>query len=129
MDRLGLIHYSLGLAFEHLEHLVSELTQEQADWMPPGKANPIGALYWHIAAYCDQVVHDWCMPPFLQITIEEWWAARLGGQELVMGQPPLRHSAERGLNCAEIIGHIVDAGNGKCSARVARRDNLTTFIK
>jgi hypothetical protein len=93
MDTVELIHYSLGLAFEHLEHLVKALTQEQADWVPPGKANPVGALYWHIIGYCDQVVHEWCMEPFVDLTIEEWFGAKLAKRELDMGQTPLRHSA------------------------------------
>jgi hypothetical protein len=93
MNTVGLIHYSLGLAFEHLEHLVSDLTQEQADWLPPGNANPIGSLYWHILAYNDQVVHEWGMAPFKQISIEDWFEAKLAKRELGMGQTPLRYSA------------------------------------
>jgi hypothetical protein len=59
MRTVELIHYSLGVAFENLEHVVKDLTQEQADWLPPGKANSIGALYWHTIGYCDQAVHEW----------------------------------------------------------------------
>ena len=70
MDTVGLIHHTMGFAFQLLEQVVSDLTQEQTDWMPPGNANPIGALYWHTVAYCDQLVHEWGM-----------------------GQAPLRHSA------------------------------------
>jgi hypothetical protein len=90
MNTVELVHFSLGRAFEHLEQLVSDLTQEQADWLPPGRANSIGALYWHIIGYVDQLVHEWCMPPFAQIAIEEWFEAR---RDLEMGQVPLRHSA------------------------------------
>ena len=61
MNNVELIHFSLGFAFEVLEGLVSDLTQEQADWMPPGKAIPIGSLYWHIIKYVDYIVHDWGM--------------------------------------------------------------------
>jgi hypothetical protein len=93
MNKVELIHYSLGFAFEVLDGLVSDLTQEQADWLPPGNANPIGALYWHIVAYVDQYAHEWCMAPFKPITIEKWFEARSAGRELGMGQPPLRHRA------------------------------------
>ena len=55
MNNVELIHFSLGFAFEVLEGLVSDLTQEQADWMPPGNAIPIGALYWHTISTFD---HD-----------------------------------------------------------------------
>jgi hypothetical protein len=93
MNAVGLTHYSLGLAFEHLEHIVSDLSQEQADWLPPGNANPIGSLYWHIIGYCDQAVHEWCMEPFVDLTIEEWFEAKHAKRDLDMGQAPLRHSA------------------------------------
>lgn len=71
MNSVELIQYSLGFAFDILEQLVSDLTQEQADWQPPGNVNPIGALYWHIIGYVDEIVHDWGM-----------------------GQPPLKQSAD-----------------------------------
>jgi len=93
MNRVELIQFSLALAFEHLDHLVADLTQEQSDWMPPGKANSISSLYWHIIAYVDQLIHEWCMPPFIDISFEKWFETRLTKQELGMGQPPLRHSA------------------------------------
>jgi hypothetical protein len=93
MNTVGLIQFSLGLAYDHLENVVSELTQEQVDWLPPGNANTIGSLYWHIAGYVDQIVHEWCMAPFKQITIEEWFEAKRAKMELGMGQVPLRHSA------------------------------------
>jgi hypothetical protein len=90
MDIVGLIHDSLGFSFGVLENLVSDLTQEQADWMPPGKANPIASHYWHAIAFTDQVVHEWGMPPFLELTQEEWAAAKIENQDLRMGQVPLR---------------------------------------
>ena len=61
MNSVELIQYSLGFSFDILEQLVSDLTQEQADWQPPGNVNPIGALYWHIIGYVDEIVHDWGM--------------------------------------------------------------------
>ncbi len=93
MNTVGLIQYSLGFAFDVLEQLVTDLTQEQADWLPPGNANPIGALYWHIVGYTDQIVHEWGMAPFRHITIEEWFEAKRAKHELGMGQTPLRYSA------------------------------------
>jgi hypothetical protein len=93
MNTVGLIQVSLGFALEILEQVVSDLTQEQADWLPPGNANPIGALYWHIVAYCDQLAHEWGMPPFRDISHEEWLQAKRAKHDLGMGQTPLRHSA------------------------------------
>ncbi|MGD2178792.1 MAG: DinB family protein [Anaerolineae bacterium] len=68
MNSVELTQYSLGFAFDLLEQVVSDLTQEEADWMPPGMANPIGALYWHTISYVDQLVHDWAIgePPLKQ---------------------------------------------------------------
>jgi hypothetical protein len=93
MNTVELMKYSLGFAFDLLEQVVSDLTQEQADWTPPGVASPIGALYWHAVAYSDQLVHEWGMAPFRQITFPEWLEARCTQRELGMGQPPLRLSA------------------------------------
>ena len=47
MNAIELIQYSLGNAFGVLGQVVADLGQEQADWTPPGIANPIGATYWH----------------------------------------------------------------------------------
>jgi hypothetical protein len=82
MNTVELIHHSLGFAFEVLEGLVSDLTQEQADWMPPGNAIPIGSLYWHTIKYVDHIVHDWGMgQPSLR--------QRAGWQEkVVIASPP-----------------------------------------
>jgi hypothetical protein len=91
MNTAELVHFSLSLAFEYLEQAVSDVTQEQADWLPPGKANSIGALYWHTVAYVDQLVHDWCMPPFQDVTVEEVMDAKRAKRELGMGQVALRY--------------------------------------
>jgi hypothetical protein len=93
VNTIELIHHSMGFAFDLLEQLVSDLTQEQANWLPPGTANPIASLYWHTVGYCDQVVHEWCMAPFRQVTFEEWLEAKRAMRDLGMGQTPLRHSA------------------------------------
>ncbi len=85
MNNVELIHFSLGFAFEILEGLVSDLTQEQADWMPPGTAIPIGSLYWHIIKYVDYIVHDWGMD---QPSLRQ----RAGWQEkVVIALPPENH--------------------------------------
>lgn len=60
MNVVELLQYSLGNAFGILGQVTADLTQEQADWMPPGLANPIGATYWHTLSGADYVVHKWC---------------------------------------------------------------------
>jgi len=61
MNTVELTQYSLGNAFGILGQVTADLTQEQADWTPPGIANPIGALYWHTVRSVDQIVHGWGM--------------------------------------------------------------------
>ncbi len=90
MKKVEMLHDSLEFAFDVLEAVTADLTQEQADWLPPGCANSIGVLYWHTIAYVDQIVHEWCMEPFMDVVFEEWFAARCAGQYVGMGQEPLR---------------------------------------
>jgi hypothetical protein len=59
MNAVELIQYALGNAIGILNQVVSDLTQEQADWRPPGIANPIGATYWHTVSSVDEIVHAW----------------------------------------------------------------------
>jgi hypothetical protein len=59
MSAVELIQYSLNNAFGILGQVVTDLTQEQADWAPPGIANPIGATYWHTISSVDDIVHKW----------------------------------------------------------------------
>jgi len=59
MNAVKLLQYSLDNAFGILGQVTADLTQEQADWVPPGIANPIGGLYWHTIASVDLAVHDW----------------------------------------------------------------------
>ena len=61
MNTVKLIQFSLNTAFDILGQVTADLTQEQADWMPPGIANPIGGLYWHTIASTDMIIHEWSM--------------------------------------------------------------------
>jgi hypothetical protein len=40
-----------------LQTTAADVTQQQADWMPPGIANPLGALYAHALTSQDGIVH------------------------------------------------------------------------
>lgn len=59
MNTVELLQYSVNTAFAILEQVTANLTQEQADWTPPGIANPIGGLYWHTIFSADLAVHSW----------------------------------------------------------------------
>ncbi len=61
MNSVELLQYSLGNAFGILGQVAADLTQEQADWQPPGIANPIGALYWHTISSADDIVYRWVL--------------------------------------------------------------------
>lgn len=80
MNAVELLQHSLGNAFGMLGQVVADLTQEQADWAPPGIANPIGATYWHAVSGADEIVHQW-------IRGEEPLYLKDGGQEKVLTVP------------------------------------------
>jgi hypothetical protein len=61
MNTVELMQYAVGNAFSVLEQVTADLTQEQADWVPPGLAIPIGAGYWHAISGADSLVHSWGM--------------------------------------------------------------------
>ena len=61
MNTVELTQYSLDNAFDILAQVVGDLTQEQADWLPPGCANPIGASYWHAVSGADEVICRWVL--------------------------------------------------------------------
>ena len=60
MNAIDLLKYSMGNAFGILGQVAADVTQEQADWVPPGIANPIGATLWHTVSGADMIVHKWC---------------------------------------------------------------------
>jgi hypothetical protein len=60
MNTVEMLQYSLNNAFGILGQVTADLKQEQADWLPPGIANPIGATYWHAVSSADSVLHEWC---------------------------------------------------------------------
>jgi len=61
MNTIELLQFSLKNAFGILGQVTADLTQEQADWQPPGIANPIGAMYWHTVSGADDVVYRWAL--------------------------------------------------------------------
>ncbi|MBI2912984.1 MAG: DinB family protein [Chloroflexi bacterium] len=53
MDAIELLRYQIKGTYTWLEMTVSDVTQEQANWRPPGVANPIGAVYAHLMITAD----------------------------------------------------------------------------
>jgi hypothetical protein len=60
MNSVEMLQYSFDNSVGILGQVTADLTQEQADWLPPGIANPVGATYWHTASSVDFIVHVWC---------------------------------------------------------------------
>jgi hypothetical protein len=59
MNTVELLRFSLGTAFDILRLVTADLTQEQADWMPPGTAPSIRDVYWHALTYVDYFVREY----------------------------------------------------------------------
>ncbi|MFN2292203.1 MAG: DinB family protein [Anaerolineae bacterium] len=89
MNTVELLSYSLENAVGILRQVTADLSQEQADWQPPGMANPVGALYWHTLTSADYVVHQWCMG-LAPLSEREGWRERA----LALAVPEPDHGAE-----------------------------------
>jgi uncharacterized damage-inducible protein DinB len=61
MNTVELLRFSLGTAFDILSQVTADLTQEQADWRPPGTASSIRDVYWHTLTYVDYFVREYCI--------------------------------------------------------------------
>jgi hypothetical protein len=61
MNTVELTQYALSNAFDLLQQVVADLTQEHADWVPPGTASTIGAVYSHTITYVDFIVQRVCI--------------------------------------------------------------------
>jgi hypothetical protein len=89
MNTVELTQYALDNAFGILTQVVADLTQEQADWIPSGCANPIGASYWHAVSGADEVMCRWVLgqEPLHQ---REGWQARV----LTVSAPEPEHGGD-----------------------------------
>ena len=72
-----MIQFSLGSALRILKQVTDDLTQEQADWTPPGVANSIGALYWHTMSSVDQLAHGWGMGGQASLDQKDSWREKV----------------------------------------------------
>jgi hypothetical protein len=119
MNTVELVQFSLGNAFGILGQVTADLTQEQADWVPPGIANPIGALYWHTMTSVDYVVHKWCQE-------EEPLSQGAGWQERVLiaggqdgGEETLEQMRAMRVNLPELHNYaqaVAEAAQGWLSS-------------
>ena len=58
MDTISYLREDMRLTHEWQEQTMQDVTQEQLDWRPPGKANPLGATYAHSLCSEDAIVHQ-----------------------------------------------------------------------
>jgi DinB superfamily len=79
MDTLTLLREQLQQAHQFLESTMADVTPEQAHWIPPGIANPLGATYIHILVAEDMFVNTVFKggAPLLATT----WAGKTGFNE------------------------------------------------
>jgi hypothetical protein len=58
MDAVSYLREDMRITHEWLEATMQDVTQEQLDWHPPGKANPLGASYAHAVLSEDGAVNQ-----------------------------------------------------------------------
>src|SRR6476620_3239656 len=56
MDSVTLLRAELKGAHDLLEAVMVDVTTETADWMPPGRANPVGATDAHVVISEDRTI-------------------------------------------------------------------------
>ncbi|MGH2620375.1 MAG: DinB family protein [Anaerolineales bacterium] len=83
MDAISYLREDVTWAHELLELVMQDATQEQADWAPPGRANPLGATYAHALTSEDMIVNRWLQgaAPLM----ESAWKGRTGISEPQFG--------------------------------------------
>jgi len=74
---------ALHWAFDLLELVMADVSQDQAHWTPPGFANPIGAIYAHAICEMDVLVKMLSGKPIL---FETTWAGKTGISEPRLNQ-------------------------------------------
>jgi len=78
MDAVTTHREALRWAFELLEMVIDDVTPEQAKWIPPGVANPLGAIYAHAICVLDAVPNLLFGKPRL---FDTTWAGKTGISE------------------------------------------------
>ena len=71
-------------ASDLMEMVMADVTPEQAAWVPPGIANPLGATYAHAALETDAMIQHFVRgeAPLYETT----WASKTGVSQPQMGQ-------------------------------------------
>jgi len=80
MDAIGLLRHQVKQSYSWLELMVSDVSQEQANWQPPGTANSIGAVYAHLMITADVGFNSQLHGGMPLIASD--WAGRVGLSEM-----------------------------------------------
>ncbi len=78
MNAISTLRESIQWGHALLEMVMADVTSDQARWAPPGKANPIGALYAHALLSMDGVVNGMLKGGAPRFATE--WAGQVGDQ-------------------------------------------------
>lgn len=81
MDGITLLREQLREAHSLLEAVMEGVTPEAAHWMPPGRANPVGATYAHVILSEDRIVNG--MLRHRRPLYDSTWAGKAGLSELM----------------------------------------------
>jgi hypothetical protein len=79
MKATAYIREDIRWAHSLLEMVVQDVTPEQADWHPPGLANPIGATYAHAVCGEDVIIRQMLQND--EPLLESSWKGRTGISE------------------------------------------------
>jgi hypothetical protein len=76
MDLIPYLRIEIQFAHQYLEMVMAGVTPEQAQWIPPGIANPLGAIYAHAILEEDSWIHTFIKgsPPLY----ESSWEGKTG---------------------------------------------------
>src|SRR5215210_6857634 len=85
MDSITLLREALRGAHQYLDATMADVTSEQAQWMPPGKATPIGANYIHLVQTEDWIVNEVLRQR--EMLGKGEWADKLGASESQPASP------------------------------------------
>ena len=80
MDALDLLQHQVKQSYAWLELMVSDVSQKQANWQPPGTANSIGAVYAHLMITADVGFNSQLHGGMPLIASD--WAGRVGLSEM-----------------------------------------------
>jgi len=85
MDSIALLREQLRAAHEYLDATMADVTPEQLQWIPPGRATPLGANYLHLIQSEDQIIQ--IALQHKEALADNAWAGRIGASE-PMPVPP-----------------------------------------